>query len=80
MDSSISQEKTTLGQRKWKMRNTIDIVARRVVEFGGISVIAAIALIFLFLLSVVYPLFGQPSIQEIGQYQTPGNDQPTSSH
>ena len=77
MDSSISQEKTTLGQRKWKMRNTIDIVARRVVEFGGISVIAAIALIFLFLLSVVYPLFGQPSIQEIGQYQTPGNDQPT---
>ena len=34
--------------------------------------IAAIALIFLFLLSVVYPLFGQPSINEIGQYQTPG--------
>ncbi len=77
MDSSTSSEKITLGQRKWKMRKTIDIVARRIVEFGGISVIAAIALIFLFLLSVVYPLFGQPSIDEIGQYPTPGSNHQT---
>ncbi len=74
MNSSAPSEEITPSQRKWKMRKAIDIVARRVVEVGGISVIAAIALIFLFLLSVVYPLFGQPSIQSIGQYQAPGSD------
>ena len=45
---------------------------RRIVQFGGISVIIAIALIFVFLLSVVYPLFGTPSVQEIGNYLVPG--------
>ncbi len=72
MEASNTSERINEGQRRWKLRKAIDLVARRVVEIGGISVIAAIALIFLFLLSVVYPLFGQPSIQESGQYSTPG--------
>ena len=55
------------------MRKAVDTVARRVVEIGGISVIAAIALIFLFLLSVVYPLFGQPSIEQANEYAAPGS-------
>ena len=76
MEASNTSDRITEGQRRWKIRKAIDMVARRVVEIGGISVIAAIALIFLFLLSVVYPLFGQPSIEEIGQYPTPGaNDE-----
>ncbi|MDW3095863.1 MAG: ABC transporter permease subunit [Gammaproteobacteria bacterium] len=72
MEASNTSDRINEGQRRWKLRKAIDLVARRVVEIGGISVIAAIALIFLFLLSVVYPLFGQPSIQESGQYSTPG--------
>ena len=77
MDASTPSEEITLGQRKWKMRKAIDVVARRVVQVGGVSVIAAIALIFLFLLSVVYPLFGQPSVQAIGAYQMPGSSSET---
>jgi len=76
MEASNSSDRIAASQRRWKMRKAVDVIARRVVEIGGISVIAAIALIFLFLLSVVYPLFGQPSIDEIGQYTTPGaNDE-----
>jgi phosphate transport system permease protein len=77
MEASNISDRIAAGQRRWKLRKAIDIIARRVVQIGGISVIAAIALIFLFLLSVVYPLFGQPSIDEIGQYQTPGTNDKT---
>ena len=77
MEASKTSDRISQGQRRWKMRKAIDIAARRVVEIGGISVIAAIALIFLFLLSVVYPLFGQPSIDEVGQYSTPGTNDET---
>ncbi len=77
MEASNPSDRMTQGQRRWKMRKAIDVVARRVVEIGGISVIAAIALIFIFLLSVVYPLFDQPSIKAIGQYETPGTNDET---
>lgn len=69
MEAVSTTDKNAAAERRWKIRRTIDITARRLVEVGGISVIAAIALIFLFLLSVVYPLFGQPSLKEVGQYQ-----------
>ncbi len=72
MEASNISDRIAASQRRWKLRKAIDVIARRVVQIGGISVIAAIALIFLFLLSVVYPLFNQPSIDEIGQYPTPG--------
>jgi phosphate transport system permease protein len=76
MEASHTSGRITDNQRRWKVRKAIDLVARRVVQIGGISVIAAIALIFLFLLSVVYPLFGQPSIDQISEYSTPGaNDE-----
>lgn len=77
MEASDSSDRVNKSQRRWKLRKAIDIVARRVVEIGGISVIAAIALIFIFLLSVVYPLFGQPSIDQIGEYSTPGGQDET---
>lgn len=59
------------------MRKAVDIIARRVVQFGGISVIAAIALIFIFLLSVVYPLFDRPSVKPLADYQVPGDGSET---
>ena len=49
------------------------MLARRVVQIGGISVIAAIALIFVFLLSVVYPLFDQPKLAKSASYSAPGD-------
>ena len=53
--------------RGWQWRKVKDVSLRRVVQFGGISVIAAIALIFVFLLSVVYPLFDAPSVKQISK-------------
>ena len=60
--------------RGWQWRKLKDVLLRRVVQFGGISVIAAIALIFVFLLSVVYPLFDTPSVDQIGSFNIPGEE------
>ena len=57
----------------WQLRKIVDLLARRLVEVGGISVIAAIALIFVFLLSVVYPLFDRPSVDIYGEFAAPGD-------
>ncbi len=72
MDSTSLSRESAQNQRRWKLRRAIDTIARRVVEVGGIGVIAAIALIFLFLLSVVYPLFDKPSIEQTSTYDAPG--------
>lgn len=61
----------------WQLRKLIDVSARRLVQVGGISVIAAIALIFVFLLSVVYPLFGNPTVDIFGEFSAPGDDTQT---
>ena len=61
----------------WKIRSFLDLLARRVVQVGGISVIIAIALIFIFLLSVVYPLFEKPEVEFSSRYQAPGDSQQT---
>ena len=63
--------------RDWHWRKVKDILLRRAVQFGGISVIAAIALIFVFLLSVVYPLFETPAAELVSSFQTPGSDDET---
>ena len=59
--------------RSWQWRKVKDVLMRRIVQFGGVSVIIAIALIFVFLLSVVYPLFQAPSTQQIANYVVPGD-------
>lgn len=60
--------------RGWQWRKLKDMLLRRVVQFGGISVIAAITLIFVFLLSVVYPLFYTPSVDHISSFNVPGEE------
>ncbi len=79
MDSLKLSQDSPSRQRQWKIRKAVDIIARRIVEIGGISVIAAIALIFLFLLSVVYPLFGSASIEHAYEYPVPGTKQGQNS-
>lgn len=66
-----------MSKNNWRMRSFLDVLARRVVQVGGVSVIAAIALIFVFLLSVVYPLFDQPSLDKSASYPTPGDNTAT---
>jgi len=61
----------------WKIRSFLDVLARRVVQVGGIGVIIAIALIFIFLLSVVLPLFEPPEVEFSHRYQAPGDTQET---
>jgi len=61
----------------WKIRNFLDVLARRIVQVGGIGVIIAITLIFIFLLSVVLPLFERPVVEFSSRYQAPGDDQKT---
>ena len=73
MQSENLSRESSQSQHRWKIRKAIDIVARRIVQFGGISVIAAITLIFVFLLSVVYPLFGSPSVKQAAEYIVPGS-------
>lgn len=77
MESTSLSRDSAQSLRRWRLRKTVDMVARRVVEIGGISVIAAIALIFLFLLSVVYPLFGSPSIEQASEFAIPGGGEET---
>ena len=76
MVPKVSTTETTVNNsRSWRWRTIKDNLLRRVVELGGISVIAAIALIFVFLLSVVYPLFKTPNIELIGTFSVPDSQQ-----
>jgi phosphate transport system permease protein len=75
VNSQASSSVTNANPGRWRWRTIKDILLRRLVEFGGISVIAAIALIFIFLLSVVYPLFESPGIEQVGAYSVPGAEQ-----
>ncbi len=72
MESTNLSRETAQSQRRWKMRKVVDTIARRIVQVGGIGVIAAIALIFIFLLSVVYPLFGSASVESTVEFVVPG--------
>ena len=78
MQSANLSRDSAHSQRRWRIRKLIDTVARRIVQVGGVGVIAAIALIFIFLLSVVYPLFGSPSVESASQYTVPGGEDETT--
>jgi phosphate transport system permease protein len=54
------------------MRLWRDRVLRRLIGVGGISVIGAILLIFVFLLDEVWPLFEQATAESVADYVLPG--------
>ena len=58
---------------RWRMLK--DHAARHAVGIGGISVIVAIILIFVYLLYVVIPMFEGAEIQEVATYTLPGQDE-----
>ncbi|MEJ6655344.1 MAG: ABC transporter permease subunit [Pseudomonas sp.] len=62
---------TKAMQRHRKVRHFKDHFTRWYVAVGGLGVIAAILLIFLYLLSEVLPLFGGANMEERTRYQPP---------
>ncbi|QKT02833.1 ABC transporter permease subunit [Ectothiorhodospiraceae bacterium 2226] len=56
--------------RRW--RGVKDLVARYGVALGGYSVIGALALIFVYLMSEVVPMFRAASITPVASYTVPG--------
>jgi len=62
----------TLDDRRRRWRRTKDFLARHIVTVGGIGVIAAILLIFFYLLSVVLPMFEAADMRAENAYPVPG--------
>ena len=60
-----------------RFRTLKDLLVRHGVTVGGIGVIAAIVLIFFYLLLVVLPLFKPAHMEPAGTYRTPGGNAPT---
>lgn len=63
---------STAQQRRDSVRTIKDIIARYMISVGGISVVIAIVLIFVYLLSVVYPIFNAAKLAPLHHYQVPG--------
>ncbi|PVZ69681.1 ABC transporter permease subunit [Pelagibaculum spongiae] len=64
----MSQELANMVlRRKW--RTFKDLSARYMVGLGGMSVIAALLLIFLYLLYVIQPLFVAPGIEPVASFE-----------
>lgn len=53
-------------------RRVMDLSARHGIQIGGIAVIITITLIFVYLLSVVFPLFGGASMEKWHEITVPG--------
>jgi len=65
--------KVKILQQKYNQRAFKDRMTRYFVGIGGISVIAAILLIFFYLLQVVIPMFESADIQQTQSYSATGN-------
>ncbi len=72
LDSAL---KGPVFERRIRIRNMKDRVARYGIRFGGVSVIAAVLLIMFFLLYVVLPLFTSATVEEHSTFPTPGSSQ-----
>jgi len=68
---SYSSLKLSSGGVHERWRLLKDLIARYGVVVGGLGVIFAIALIFFYLLYVVYPLFVTATAQSVNQYDVP---------
>ncbi len=67
--TSLFQHGTLTRHQRWRLIK--DNLAGKGVVIGGLSVIAAIVLIFFYLLYVVFPLFGNAEAESVAQYSVP---------
>ncbi|OUD15431.1 ABC transporter permease subunit [Thioflexithrix psekupsensis] len=75
---SALNEPATIRRRAWRMLK--DKIVRHSMTFGGLGVIAAILLIFFYLLYVVMPLLTPASLQLVTQFQLPGVENERTLH
>ncbi len=73
----IAREDLATVRRRRMWREVKDRAFKYVMRVGGVAVIAAIALIFFYLLYVVYPLFMPARLQAIASYALPEGETPT---
>ncbi len=67
--SSAITKSSGSAHERWRLIK--DVIARYGVVIGGLGVIVAIALIFFYLLYVVYPLFISATAESVNQYEVP---------
>src|SRR5690554_5665875 len=65
--ASLTSSSGTISRRK--RRHFKDKLAAASIAFGGLGVIAAVLLIFLYLLYEVVPLFRSAAIQQVSEFQ-----------
>ena len=63
-----------------KLRHLIDNSAKVLIAVGGVSVIVAILLIFIYLFYEVVPLFRSASVEEVASYSLPVDDESPPLH
>ncbi len=73
MASALPPIDSPASRHHRKMRRLKDQLAKYMIAFGGLGVIAAVALIFIYLLYVVFPLFLSGSIEIEARYPTPAH-------
>ena len=73
MASALPPIDSPASRRHRQMRRLKDQLAKYMIGFGGLGVIAAVALIFIYLLYVVFPLFLSGSMEVDARYQTPAH-------
>lgn len=83
--AATPEDAELLAQRPWRAvsrrrlwREIKDRAFRYTMWAGGIAVIAAIALIFFYLLYVVFPLFQPARLEAVTRYPLPGGATPTA--
>jgi phosphate transport system permease protein len=68
------------SEGKLGLRQAKDAWFRRLMTFGGVSVILAISAIFFYLASVVVPLMRSAQLEDLNQYPLPGPQQERTLH
>jgi phosphate transport system permease protein len=79
----LTRQKDVYGlrsKRHLSLRQVKDAWFRRLMTFGGVSVILAISAIFFYLASVVVPLMRSADLEDLKQYPLPGPAQEKTLH
>lgn len=71
-----AEARQRLRRRRW----FYDLMARYGVTAGGVGVVIALGLIFVYLFSEVFPLFKSASVEPLQQYSLPGAPDPGTVH
>ena len=64
----FSPQTLLFNEALWRRRSLKDFIARYLIGAGGVAVIGSIVLIFVFLFSVVFPLFKDAKLHEVSSY------------